>query len=141
MLGIKLDSDHTIGSLEKNTKESKSPDEEIEEDVQTADTSYLESGDIRAHFVIDEGSLAEELILNKYEHALNYNGYNVQDEAKKLIVHEKNKLLPEPLNEEEIMAVLIYTSVAVGMYKTGKFFKRNILQYSIYIYLYYTSNK
>ena len=89
-------------------------EEHIEEDVQTATGSYLDPGDIRAYFKVDEGSLAEELISNNYKHALNYNGYEVQKEAKLLLGHQKNKELPEPLNHEEIMAVLVYTSIATG---------------------------
>ena len=96
--------------------EKEETNEEHIEDVQTALNSYLDPGDIRAHFVIDEGPLAEELLSNDYEHALNYGGYDLQEEAKLLLGHEKNKELPEPLNQEEIMAVLVYTSVATGTY-------------------------
>ena len=112
------ESDSDQCSIASSLSEKEETNEEHIEDVQTALNSYLDPGDIRAHFVIDEGPLAEELISNDYEHALNNDGYDVQEEAKLLLGHEKNKELPEPLNQEEIMAVLVYTGVATGTYVT-----------------------
>ena len=89
--------------------------EEDHEDVQSAKNSYLEAGDIRAHFVVDDGSLEAELNANGYSDALNDFEYDVLREAKRLVMDERNKALSQPLNEDEVLAVLTYTSVAVSM--------------------------
>ena len=110
------DSDQSsiVSSLYDKEETSEENEEYIKDDVQTALNSFLDPGDIRAHFVIDEGPLAEELISNNYKHALNYCGYDLQRKAERILDHKKNKELPEALNKEEIMAVLLYTSVATG---------------------------
>lgn len=70
--------------------------------------NVLEPGEMRANFRRDEGPLLDELSKNGYAAY----SQGVLTSARQFMAHQRNKKLPNPLNEQEMLAILCYTNTS-----------------------------